>query len=382
MTVEAIRDAGLSEREAKDHNLVAEHMRQAISKGVRYEKRPVKGEDGKPVTGLYNAWITLDNPTQFNSYTTDMVKAVILGFRDASAARDIVAVVFTGSGDKAFCTGGNTKEYAEYYAGKPQEYRSYMRLFNDMVSAILACDKPVICRVNGMRIGGGQEIGMACDFSVAQDLVRFGQAGPKHGSSPIGGATDFLPVVIGAERAMAACVLCEPFSAHEAYFMGMITDIAPALKVDGKFVANPLVETSRITDEYGRFVFGKPKTGDALKAGQDVLKRGKVDLSLLDEKVEALCTKLLYTFPDCTTKTVEELRKPKLDAWNRNKENSRAWLALNMMTEARAGFRAFNEGTRETGREVDFIALRRALAANAPWSDELTDAIQPKARKS
>ena len=75
------------------------------------------------------------------------------------------------------------------------------------------------------------------------------------------------------------------------------------------------------------------------------MKRGTVDLSLLDEKVEALCTKLLYTFPDCTTKTVEELRKPKLDAWNRNKENSRAWLALNMMTEARAGFRAFNEGT-------------------------------------
>ena len=81
-------------------------------------------------------------------------------------------------------------------------------------------------------------------------------------------------------------------------------------------------------------------------------------------------------------KTVEELRKPKLDAWNRNKENSRAWLALNMMTEARAGFRAFNEGTRETGREVDFIALRRALAANTPWSDSLTDSIQPRSRSS
>ena len=206
---------------------------------------------------LYNAWISLDNPTQFNSYTTDMVKAVILAFRAASAARDVVAVVFTGTGDKAFCTGGNTKEYAEYYAGNPQEYRGYMRLFNDMVSAILACDKPVICRVNGMRVGGGQEIGMACDFSIAQDLARFGQAGPKHGSAPIGGATDFLPVMIGAERAMVACVLCEPFSAHEAYFMGMLTDIVPALKVDGKFIANPLVETSRITDEYGRYVFGK-----------------------------------------------------------------------------------------------------------------------------
>ncbi|MGA2893279.1 MAG: 6-oxocyclohex-1-ene-1-carbonyl-CoA hydratase [Xanthobacteraceae bacterium] len=382
MTMESVRVAAAAEQIVKDHGLVAGQAWLAANKGVRYEKRPVKGEDGQPVAGLYNAWITLDNPTQFNSYTTAMVKSVILALRDASAARDVVAVVFTGAGDKAFCTGGNTKEYAEYYAGNPQEYRGYMRLFNDMVSTILACDKPVICRVNGMRIGGGQEIGMACDFSVAQDLARFGQAGPKHGSAPIGGATDFLPVMVGAERAMVSCVLCEPFSAHEAYFMGMLAAITPALKVDGAFVANPLVETGRMTDEYGRFVFGKPKTGEALKAGQEVLKRGTVDLSLLDQYVEALCTKLLYTFPDCTTKTIEELRKPKLDAWNRNKENSRAWLALNMMTEARAGFRAFNEGTRETGREVDFIALRRALAANTPWSEELGESIQPRARKS
>jgi 6-oxo-cyclohex-1-ene-carbonyl-CoA hydrolase len=308
-----------------------------------------------------------------------LVKATILAFRAASAARDVVAVVFTGAGDKAFCTGGNTKEYAEYYAGNPQEYRSYMRLFNDMVSAILACDKPVVCRVNGMRIGGGQEIGMACDFTIAQDLARFGQAGPKHGSAPLGGATDFLPVIIGAERAMVACLLCEPFSAHEAYHMGMITDVVPALKVDGRFVANPLIETARIVDENGRIVFGKPKTDDAAKAGQELMKRGAVDLSLLDGRVDELCTKLLYTFPECTTKTVEELRKPKLDAWNRNKENSRAWLALNMLAEARAGFRAFNEGTREAGREIDFIALRRALAANTKWSDELTESLMPAA---
>lgn len=378
MTVEAVRSIA-SEREMKDHNLVAEHIGAAACKGVRYEKRSVRDQDGKPVAGLYNAWITLDNPAQFNSYTTDMVRAVVLAFRAASVARDVVAVVFTGAGDKAFCTGGNTKEYAEYYAGNPQEYRGYMRLFNDMVSSILACDKPVICRVNGMRIGGGQEIGMACDFSIAQDLARFGQAGPKHGSAPIGGATDFLPVVIGAERAMAACVLCEPFSAHEAYFMGMLTDIAPALKVDGAYVANPLVQTSRITDEYGRLIFGKSKTGEALRAGQELMKQGTIDLSLLDEKIEGLCTKILYTFPDCTAKTIEELRKPKLDAWNRNKENSRAWLALNMMTEARAGFRAFNEGNREIGREIDFVELRRALAANAKWGDDLTDRVMPGA---
>jgi 6-oxo-cyclohex-1-ene-carbonyl-CoA hydrolase len=151
----------------KNHDLA-----EIAVQGVRLEKRPARTPDGKVAQGLYNAWIWLDNPQQFNSYTTDMVKGVILAFRAASNARDVSSVVFTGVGDKAFCTGGNTKEYAEYYAGHPQEYRQYMRLFNDMVSSILACDKPVICRVNGMRVGGGQEIGMACDFSIAQDLTQ------------------------------------------------------------------------------------------------------------------------------------------------------------------------------------------------------------------
>ena len=362
--------------EIKDHDLAP----LPATDLVRFEKRPARRPDGNEVPGLYDAWITLDNQAQFNSYTTEMVKKVILAFRAASNARDVVTVVFTGAGDKAFCTGGNTKEYAEYYAGNPQEYRQYMRLFNDMVSAILGCDKPVICRVNGMRIGGGQEIGMACDFSVAQDLARFGQAGPKHGSAPIGGATDFLPVLVGVERAMESGVLCEPWSAHRAYREGMITDVVPALKVDGKFVANPLVWTDRLVDEFGRLVHGDPKTGAALTAGKELLKRGTVDLSLLDERVEQLCSKLLLTFPDCTTKTIEELRKPKLEAWNANKENSRAWLALNMMTEANTGFRAFNEGTKED-READFVALRQALAQATPWSPTLVESLLPAAKK-
>src|SRR5574343_396491 len=201
----------------KNHNIVKHTYTDII-----FEKRPCLNTDGKPVEGLFNAWIILNNPKQYNSYTTQAVKEIILAFGEASNDRSVVAVVFTAVGDKAFCTGGNTKEYAEYYSGNPQEYSQYMRLFNDMVSTILMCEKPVICRVNGMRIGGGQEIGMACDYSVAQDLARFGQAGPKHGSAPDGGATDFLPLMIGAERAMAACVLCEPFSAHEAYHMGML----------------------------------------------------------------------------------------------------------------------------------------------------------------
>ncbi len=363
------------------HDLVSDDAREAVTSRVLYEKRPARNPDGSVADGLFNAWITLNNPDQFNSYTTDMVKGVILAFRAASNSRDVNAVVFTAAGDKAFCTGGNTKEYAEYYAGRPQEYRQYMRLFNDMVSAILGCDKPVICRVNGMRIGGGQEIGMACDFSVAHDMARFGQAGPKHGSAAIGGSTDFLPVMIGCEQAMISGVLCEPFSAHKAMRLGILTDIVPALKVDGKFIANPLVETQKMTDEWGRFIHGEFKTGEDLAEGKGVLAKGEMDLSLLDGKVEELCTKLMLTFPDCTTKSVEELRKPKLNAWNMNKENSRAWLSLNMMTEARTGFRAFNEGNREVGREVDFVALRQELAAGTKWSQEFIDSMMPGAKK-
>lgn len=360
-----------------DHTLVAN----MVVPGVLYEKRPARTKDGKPVEGLYNAWIWLDNAKQYNSYTTEMVKGVIMAFRAASVARDVSSVVFTGVGDKAFCSGGNTREYAQYYAGNPQEYRQYMRLFNDMVTSILTCDKPVICRVNGMRVGGGQEIGMACDFTIAQDLANFGQAGPKHGSAPIGGATDFLPVMIGCERAMFSGTLCEPFSAHMAYRLGIASEIVPALKINGKFVPNPTVVTDRLLDEYGRIIHGDFKTGDELAKGQALLKQGTIDLSLLDQKVEEYCSKLLMTFPECLIKTIEELRKPKVRAWDEDKENSRAWLALNMMNEARTGFRAFVEGNREIGREIDFVGLRQALAKGTPWTPELIESLIPKAQK-
>jgi 6-oxo-cyclohex-1-ene-carbonyl-CoA hydrolase len=359
----------------KDHDLTLESGRP----GVLYRECPLLDPSSGAVPGLHVTWITLDNPQQLNSYTTDMVKGIILGIRRASNDRGCVAVVLTGSGDRAFCTGGNTKEYAEYYAGRPEEYRQYMRLFNDMVSAILHCDKPVICRVNGMRLAGGQEIGMACDFSLAQDLAVFGQAGPRHGSAPDGGSTDFLPLFVGIEAAMMSCTLCDLWTAHQAHRLGLLTEITPALKVDGRFVSNPLVVTDRWLDEQGRIVHGERREGEAYAAGKALLARGVVDLTLLDQAVDALAYRLASTMPGCLTKTIESVRKHKLLHWDRNRETNRAWLALNMMTEGRAGFRAFNEGTKEC-REVDFLLLRRRLAEGAAWSDELLAEVLAKAR--
>jgi len=289
----------------------------------------------------------------------------------------VVAVVFTAVGDKAFCTGGNTKEYAEYYSGNPQEYKQYMRLFNDMIDSIMRCDKPVINRVNGMRVAGGQEIGMACDFSIAADTAVFGQAGPKHGSAPDGGSTDFLPLYVGFGHAMESGVLCDLWSAHKAHFIGLVNEIVPVLKLDGRWIPNPLVITDRMVDEFGRAVFGDFKEGTERDAAKETMARATTDLSRLDEAVERLCTRLLMLMPDCVSKTVNSLRKHKQWHWDNTSVTNREWLALNMMTEGRAGFRAFNEGPKGR-REVDFIKLRQLLAQGHPWDDALIRAISPQ----
>ena len=104
----------------------------------------------------------------------------------------------------------------------------------------------------------------------------------------------------------------------------------------------------------------------------------RFDLTPLDKAVNALATKFMYLMPDCINKTLNSVRKKKLEHWDRNQQTNRDWLGLNMMTEAKAGFRAFNEGTKETGREIDFIKLRLMLAEGHPWDDELLDAILPR----
>lgn len=358
----------------KDHRLVTD----VPFEHIRYERHPARDPDGRTVPDLHDVWIWLDNPSQMNSYTTATLRELILAFREASADRAAVSVVLTGSGDRAFCSGGNTKEYAEYYAGNPGEYKQYMRLFNDTVTGILLCDKPVINRVNGLRVGGGQEIGMACDFSISSDLARFGQAGPRHGSAPDGGSTDFLHLYVGFAQAIESCTLCEPWSAYKALRLGLLNQVVPALVHEGRFIPNPLVVTDAWVNEEGMIAYGEPVPADRAAAAKALVASSTIDLSRLDRAVALWSAKLLQTMPDCLNKTIESMRKKKLEHWQRNCETNRSWLALNMMTEAKAGFRAFNEGP-AGHREVDFAELRRRLARGERWTDELCDAIQPKA---
>lgn len=216
---------------------------------------------------------------------------------------------------------------------------------------------------------------MACDFSIAADTAIFGQAGPRHGSAPDGGSTDFLPLYVGFAPAMESCTLCEMWSAHHAHRIGLINDLAPVLKEDGNWIANPRVITDRWIED-GTLVYGTSKRGAALEAAKARIASCEVDMSQLDVKIESLAWKLANTVPDCLTKTIESLRKHKLEHWHKNRESNRAWLALNMVTEAKAGFRAFHYGQRGQ-RQIDFLELRRRLAAGEDWSDELIAAVSP-----
>jgi 6-oxo-cyclohex-1-ene-carbonyl-CoA hydrolase len=343
-----------------------------------YEKRPLRDDQGNVVDGLYTAWVTLNNPAQFNSYTTGMVKGVIAGFQAASSDRSVVAIVFTGAGDKAFCTGGNTKEYSEYYSRRPNEYGEYMDLFNAMVDGILNCKKPTLCRVNGMRVAGGQEIGMACDLTVSSDLAVFGQSGPKHGSAPDGGSTDFLPWMLPVEDAMWNCISCEMWSSYKMKVKGLISAAIPALKVDGVVVRNPLVVTDRYVDEGGAVVYGEMKTGAEAASAKELLKRGTVDLAGVDRELDRIIWRFANLFPGCLMKSIDGIRAKKKFFWDQTKLANRHWLAANMSGEAFLGFTAFNN-RKATGADViDFIRYRQLVAAGALMDEAMFAEVLPK----
>ena len=345
-----------------------------------YKKRPILDSSGKEVKDLYAAWVILNNPAQYNSYTTKMVKGVIAGFQSASLDRSVVAVVFTAVGDRAFCAGGNTKEYAEYYSGKPNEYGEYMDLFNGMVDSILMCKKPTICRVNGMRIAGGQEIGMACDIAISADTAIYGQAGPRHGSAPDGGSSDFLPWFLSIEDAIWNCVSCELWSAYKMKRLGLISKVVPVIKQDNTFIRNPNVITDKYVED-GEIVYGEFAKGEEGKKAREFLKAAKMDLEPLDKAVQEIVWKFTNLFPGCLIKSLDSVRAKKKYYWDMAKNYNRHWLAVNMMTEAYLGFHAFN-AKKITGQDViDFVKYRQLIAQGKNVDEAFMEEVMPKPKE-
>ena len=361
----------------KDHNLWGMEHFGTTAPCTMYEEKPIIDPTGKPVEGLHTAWITLNNPAQYNSYTTEMVKGVIAGFQRAQEARNVVAVIFTGAGNAAFCTGGNTKEYSEYYSQKPTEYNEYMTLFNTMVDSILMCQKPVIRRINGMSVAGGQEIGGACDIAIAADTAIFGQAGPRHGSAPVGGSSDFLPWALSIEDAMWNCISCEMWSAYKMVRKNYLSKVIPVLKQGDKFIRNPQVVTDKWIDN-GEIVYGESVTGAEAQKAKELVKACTYDFSMVDAEVNRIVWTFTNLFPHCLMKSIAGVRQKKKYFWDLNKNDHLFWLGVKMSSEAFLGFTAFNT-KKITGKDtIDFIKYRKMIAEGHLVDDELFEAVLGK----
>ena len=147
------------------------------------------------------ARITINRPGRYNAYSTSCLEELAAALRDATFDDAVGVIVLTGAGDRAFCTGGDVKEYAETYIGAPRDYWKYMALFRAYIDAILSTGKPVIARINGVAVGGGNETVLACDLAVIAEHAYVGQVGVRVGSVACGGATQWLPITVGDKRA-------------------------------------------------------------------------------------------------------------------------------------------------------------------------------------
>jgi enoyl-CoA hydratase/carnithine racemase len=274
--------------------------------------------------------------------------------QDASFDDAVGVIVLTGAGTRAFCTGGDVKEYAESYVAQPRDYWKYMALFRAYLDAILATGKPVIARINGMAVGGGNESALACDLAVIAEHAYVGQVGVRVGSVACGGATQWLPLVVGDKRAREMLFTNRPIPARLALEWGLVNRVAPSVKKGGEFIENA--------------------TPEQIAQAQKSENGYSIDLSRLDAEVDALAGEMLNTFPECLRYTKQQTNFWKDFAWGMTVRHAQDWLSLHYTSyEPFAGMNAFAKK-----RKVDFAAVRaRATepggAPETPWGAFVKD---------
>lgn len=259
------------------------------------------------------ATVTINRADVLNCF--DMLTLLELArvFQDAQSDDAIAVVVVTGAGDRAFCTGADLKEQEERILKKPNDYYKWMYTFIEMHDRLRNIGKPTIARLNGMVVGGGNELNMACDLAVAADHVTIRQVGAARGSVAAGGATQWLPLIIGDRRAREMLLTCEPIDAYTALDWGLVNQVVPA--------------------------------------------------SLLDQTVEALAEKLYKKLPECTRYTKQQLNFWRDFSWSMTIGHARDWLTLHAgSSETAEGLRAFRRKT-----EMDYGRIR--CRAAGPASD-------------
>jgi 2-ketocyclohexanecarboxyl-CoA hydrolase len=174
------------------------------------------------------ARITINRPKQYNAFTGDTLKEMTLAVETAGADASVGAVVLTGTGDKAFCAGGDVNWEKE---GGLERQILEPYLFHQTLSH---CPKPIIARVNGYAVGAGNHIAYFCDFTIAAEHAIFGQNGPRVGSPASGAVVSYLTRVVGAKRAREMWMLARRYSARQAYEMGLVNAVVPKESLDAE----------------------------------------------------------------------------------------------------------------------------------------------------
>ena len=179
------------------------------------------------------AWIIINRPQVYNAFRARTVEELIHAFLTAASDKQVGVVVLTGAGDRAFCTGGDQSAHEGNYDG-----RGVVGLpIDELQSVIRDIPKPVIARVNGFAIGGGNVLATLCDITIASETAQFGQVGPKVGSVDAGWGTAYLARIVGEKKAREMWYLCRRYSAQEAREMGLVNKVVPADKLDAEVAA-------------------------------------------------------------------------------------------------------------------------------------------------
>ena len=178
------------------------------------------------------AWITINRPERFNAFRARTIDELIWCFKAAWANREVGVVALTGTGDKAFCAGGDQKQRQESGDYGPSEsglfeVETVHRLIRDI-------PKPVIAAVNGVAIGGGHVFHVLCDLTIAADHARFGQAGPRVGSFDAGFGSAYLARILGEKRAREVWYLCRQYDAASMERWGLVNCVVPAAELRGE----------------------------------------------------------------------------------------------------------------------------------------------------
>jgi 2-ketocyclohexanecarboxyl-CoA hydrolase len=179
------------------------------------------------------ATITINRPKVLNAFRAETIEEMLEAMRDAEDDDEIGVVVLGGAGDRAFCSGGDNSSRDGGYGG-----RGLVGLpIEELHTAIRDCRKPVIAKVQGYAIGGGNVLATVCDLTIASEKAVFGQVGPRVGSVDTGWGTAFLARHVGDKRAREIWFLCRRYTAAEAFQMGLANKVVPADQLDAEVEA-------------------------------------------------------------------------------------------------------------------------------------------------